>query len=325
LAQRQNEAERPADPKHRSSERNPVIGPRRPQFATAELTVQMQQTPSSLALKYFPNLYEHREIINLVDSGYLTSLYFFEPSHTHGPFLSQSDHSRLQEYHSYNVDVHWVSKLTSKLMTHTMRDGLGYFVLPERLVDFHRSMIFAFYGSSLDLTPEAVDRLGNLLDALIRFWGKNIGILTGGGSGVMGMANKFAKERGILSGANFLDITDQEMNKYVDFCQVFQSTCRHSRQKWFEITSFPIFNIGGIGTLEELGITLCNMKLSIADPVPIIMFDTEGDGRFWVNLVKQVHIMVQEGRAPGWIKDRLVMTNDPAEVIDAYRRYLHLF
>lgn len=297
----------------------------RPLFMTSKLKSELQKSPSSLALKYFPNLYEHREIINLVNSGHLTSLYFFEPSHHHGPFLSQSDHSRLQEYHSYNVDVHWVSSLTARLMMHTMRDGLGYFVLPERLVDFHRSMIFAFYGSSLDLTSAAVDRLGGLLDALRRFWGKNIGILTGGGSGVMGMANKFAKERGILSGANFLDITDQAMNKYIDFCQVFQSTCRHSRQKWFEITSFPIFNVGGIGTLEELGITLCNMKLSIADPVPIILFDTEGDGKYWVNIIKQIHVMVQQGRAPGWIKDRLVITNDPEEVIGAYRRYLQLF
>lgn len=196
------------------------------------------------------------------------ALYFFEASCEHGPFLSDQDHARLSEYEAFGVDVYWVSGLNGRLMVHTMRDGKGYFVVPERLADFHKSMLFAFYGSNKVLSEKGNQRLGALMDALIRFWGKRIGIVTGGDSGVMQQANTMARERGILSGANFLDITDQPMTTDVDFCQVFQSTCRHSRQKWFEIASFPIFNVGGLGSLEELGITLCNMKLSISDPVP---------------------------------------------------------
>ena len=92
----------------------------------------------------------------------------------------------------------------------------------------------------------------------------------------MERANTLARSRGILSGANFLDITDQSMTTDVDFCQVFQAKCRHSRQKWFEIASFPIFNVGGIGTLEEIGITLCNMKLSILEPGPHRVFRHRG-------------------------------------------------
>jgi len=206
-----------------------------------------------------------------------------------------------------------------------MRDGKGYFVTPERLADFHKSMLFAFYGSNKVLSDSGNRRLGALMDALIRFWGKHIGIVTGGGSGVMEMANSMARDRGILSGANFLDITDQPMTTDVDFCQVFQSACRHSRQKWFEIASFPIFNVGGLGSLEELGITLCNMKLAISDPVPVILFDTETRGAYWTGIRHQIDEMVRLGRAPEWIQDHLVMTDDPEVVIDAYRRKLHLF
>jgi predicted Rossmann-fold nucleotide-binding protein len=276
-------------------------------------------------LKFFPNVLEHRDIINAAAAGKIESLYFFEASCEHGPFLSQEDHSRLQEYHAFGLNVYWICGLNRRLMVHTVRDGKGYFVVPERLAEFHKSMLFAFYGSTLALTESGKQRLGSLLDALVGFWGQNIGIVTGGGSGVMEVANTMARDRGILSGANFLDITDQPMTTDVDFCQVFQSTCRHSRQKWFEIASFPIFNVGGLGSLEELGITLCNMKLSIMEPVPVVLFDTEGNQGFWDGMRRQITTMVARGRAPEWITDRLIITDDPQKVIHAYRKQLQLF
>jgi predicted Rossmann-fold nucleotide-binding protein len=294
-------------------------------YATSRIENALDRIPAVLIMKYFPNIIEHRDIINLTCEGKLKALYFYEPSCEHGPFLSQQDHHRLEEYHAFGLEVFWVSGLNDRLMKHTMRDGMGYFVTPERYADFHKSMLFAFYGSNQKLSPKGEAKLGELLEALIEFWGRRIGIVTGGGSGVMEQANTLARERGILSGANFLDITDQSMTTDVDFCQVFQATCRHSRQKWFEIASFPIFNIGGLGSLEELGITLCNMKLSILDPVPVILFDTEGGGEFWNGIDDQINEMVRRGRAPAWIKDSIVITDNPKTVTDVYRQRLQLF
>lgn len=294
-------------------------------YATSRIEQAVQKSPAVLALKYFPNMVEHRDIMNLAAEGGIKAIYFYEASCDHGPFLSQEDHLRLQEYHAFGVDVYWASELNQQVMVHTIRDGKGYFVVPRRLADFHKSMLFAFYGSALVLTSEGVERLGRLMDALVDFWGHGIGIVTGGGSGVMEVANTLARERGILSGANFLDITDQPMTTDVDFCQVFQSTCRHSRQKWFEIASFPIFNVGGLGSLEELGITLCNMKLSIMERVPVILFDTENNRGFWDGMRRQIATMVRYNRAPDWIMDHVVITDDPEEVTAAYRRQLQLF
>jgi predicted Rossmann-fold nucleotide-binding protein len=100
---------------------------------------------------------------------------------------------------------------------------------------------------------------------------------------------------------------------------------RRIPRQWFEVASFPIFNVGGLGSLEELGITLCNMKLSISEQVPIILFDTETGGAYWNDAKNQIEHMVRLGRAPAWIKKNLIMTDDPAVVIDAYRSRLHLF
>jgi predicted Rossmann-fold nucleotide-binding protein len=294
-------------------------------YATGRLSGALGARPAALAAHYFPNLLEHRDLVDLTCRGKVDRLYFLEPSNEHGPFLSQMDHNRLQEYHAFGLDVYWVCGLNRRLMVHTMRDRMGYFVAVDRLADFHRSMLFAFYGSNQTLSRAGENRLGDLLDALIGFWGKTIGIVTGGGSGVMEQANLLARHRGILSGANFLEITDQSMTTDVDFCQVFQSTCRHSRQKWFEIASFPIFNVGGLGSLEEVGITLCNMKLAISEPVPVILFDTEGGSGFWNGLERQVAEMVRRGKAPAWAADNLVITDDPMTVIRTYRERLQLF
>jgi hypothetical protein len=293
-------------------------------YAISKIPFSKTDTPKPLVLKYFPNIQEHHDIIDTVYKGHIESLYFFEPSYEHGPFLSQQDHHRLQEYFALGLNVYWISSLNNRVMMYTERDGMGYFVIPEKITAFHKSMLFAFYGSNKVLSENGNRRLENLIQQLIGFWGKNIGFVTGGGSGVMEKANVLARENGILSGANYLEITDQALISDVDFCQIFQSSCRHSRQKWFEVTSFPIFNVGGLGTLEELGITLCNMKLSIMERVPLVLFDTEESG-YWKGAEAQIKSMVQGNRAPAWAVDNLVITSDPKVVIDAYRNMLRLF
>ena len=293
-------------------------------YAITKISSPREKKPAPLVLKYFPNIQEHHDIIDSVYKDQIDSLYFFEPSFEHGPFLSQQDHNRLQEYFALGLNVYWISALNNRLMMYTERDGMGYFVIPEKLTAFHKSMLFAFYGSNKILSDQGNKRLEDLIQGLIGFWGKNIGFVTGGGSGVMEMANVLARENGILSGANYLEITDQPLITNVDFCQIFQSSCRHSRQKWFEVTSFPIFNVGGLGTLEELGITLCNMKLSIMEQVPLVLFDTEQSG-YWNGVETQIRAMVQGNRAPAWSEENLVITSDPDVVIEAYRKQLRLF
>ena len=293
-------------------------------YGTSSIDKYNGKSPLILVLEYFPNLIEHYDIISHARKEKIKAIYFFKPSYEHGPFLSERDHLRIQEYETLGVNVFWVSELNNSVMLNVIRDGKSYFVKPEKIPEFNHCMLFAFYGSNMELSEQGTQRLKFLMSELKNFWGKNIGIVTGGGSGVMDAANTIAHNLGILSGANFLEITDQSMSTDIDFCQVFQATCRHSRQKWFEVTSFPIFNVGGLGTLEEIGITLCNMKLSISDPVPIIFFDTEGDGSYWTGVRNQILDMIELGRTPDWVKDYLVITNDPGEVINAYREKLHL-
>jgi predicted Rossmann-fold nucleotide-binding protein len=76
----------------------------------------------------------------------------------------------------------------------------------------------------------------------------------------------------------FLELEAQPPELGVDFFNTFQESSRHFRQKWFEAADFCVFNVGGVGTLEEVGIEMCNLKLGIRPRVPYVFFNA----RFWL-------------------------------------------
>ncbi|HYN76836.1 MAG TPA: LOG family protein, partial [Lamprocystis sp. (in: g-proteobacteria)] len=117
---------------------------------------------------------------------------------------------------------------------------------------------------------------------------------------------------------------DQETNKSADFYQTFQARSRQSRQRWFEIASFHIFLIGGVGTLEEIGLTLTDMKLGVIEASPVVFLDSAGGDFYWDGLRTQFTRMVQEGRMPQAVYDNCLMTADVNEVQRFYKKTLRL-
>jgi hypothetical protein len=59
--------------------------------------------------------------------------------------------------------------------------------------------------------------------------------------------------------------------------------------------------------------------------VPIVLFDTEGLREFWSGMRQQIATMVRYQRAPKWIEDYVVITDDPQVVTEVYRKQLNLF
>ena len=72
--------------------------------------------------------------------------------------------------------------------------------------------------------------------------------------------------------------------------------------------------------LEEVGIEMCNLKLGIRPRVPYVFFNA----RFWTDLKKQIHHMIATRRAPAWMADYVLFTDDPDEVVAFYRRKLQV-
>ncbi len=82
--------------------------------------------------------------------------------------------------------------------------------------------------------------------------------------------------------------------------------------------------MGGVGTLEEVGLTLTDMKLGVIELSPLVFFGMHGDKAYWDDLRRQFEVMVEEKRAPEWLLTHSLMTDDPDEVVAFYKRRLTL-
>jgi predicted Rossmann-fold nucleotide-binding protein len=274
----------------------------------------------TLIIDYFPDLLEHIELITRIGDVKLKRLVFRKASRTHGYFLSSNAHARLDTFDAIGIQIYWYDEVTKDLYIHTYKKEHGFFVREENARKFQETTILAFYGSAVGIDQADSARITRLVEQLTGFIGPNVGVLTGGGGGVMRLATDQARDKGALTGACFLELEAQPPELGVDFFNTFQESSRHFRQKWFEAADFCIFNVGGVGTLEEIGIEMCNLKLGIRPRVPYVFFNA----KFWGDLRRQVREMIRTGRAPAWIGDYILFTDDPDEVVAFYRKKLQV-
>ena len=274
----------------------------------------------TLIIDYFPDLLEHIELITRIGDVKLRRIIFRRASRTHGYFLSSNAHARLDTFHAIGIQVYWYDDVTKDLYVHTYKKEHGFFVREEMARKFQETTILAFYGSAVGIEQADTERITRLVGQLTGFIGPNVGVLTGGGGGVMRLATDQARSQGALTGACFLELEAQPPELGVDFFNTFQESSRHFRQKWFEAADFCIFNVGGVGTLEEIGIEMCNLKLGIRPRVPYVFFNA----KFWGDLRRQVRTMINTKRAPAWMADYLLFTDDPDEVVRFYRKTLQV-
>jgi predicted Rossmann-fold nucleotide-binding protein len=274
----------------------------------------------TLLIDFFPNLLEYIELLSRSSHLKLRRLIFRKPSRSHGFFLSAPAHARLDTFEAMGLQVYWLNDAMNDLYLHSYKKGHGFFIREELVKRFNEATILAFYGSAVGLDDEQTKRISGLIDKLSTFIGSNVGVLTGGGGGVMRLATDQARSKGALTGACFLELEAQPPELGVDFFNTFQENSRHFRQKWFEAADFCIFNVGGVGTLEEIGIEMCNLKLGIRPRVPYVFFDSE----FFKDLRRQIKHMIATKRAPAWLNDYILFSDNPDEVLAFYRRVLQV-
>lgn len=287
-------------------------------------TALLGDTPGVHLLRYFPNLHEHADLLERMRHGLVRAIVFDNASFEHRFYLSARDHSRLSDYAELGVDIYWVNRELQHLVKYVMRGTRGYFCEIDEIERFLSSIVVAVYGSSRPLGSSEEERLRELLGMLQTFFGGRLAVITGGGPGAMRAAAAIGKELDMLVGASFLEIEDQRRNALANFYQVFQESSRHIRQRWFDIASFNLFLVGGVGTLEEIGLTLTDMKLGLCEQTPLVFMGGEEGAGYWERLREQLARMVQAQRAPAQLLDNMLVTTRPQEVVPFYRRVLSI-
>jgi len=293
-------------------------------FGTSRLGALLEGSHNTLVLGTFPNFVEHLQICQAGLTERIDTLVFRRASFEHGPFLSARDHARLADYNSLGLDVYWCNDERRHVAKHIYRGHRGFFTRPEDVHRLLNALLFACYGSAKPLPERQLSRLKELIEGLRAMFGENTGLMTGGGPGAMQQVTDLGQDLGMVVGANFIETIDQETNQSADFYQTFQDNNRHNRQRWFEIAAFQIFCIGGVGTLEEIGLTLTDMKLGVVELAPLVFFGTTGGEPYWRQLGRQLEQLADNGRGPAWLKSDSVYSDDPAEVLAFYRAVLQL-
>jgi hypothetical protein len=279
---------------------------------------------ATVLMEYFPNHIEHLVLCMAAVDRRIARLVFRSASFEHGPFLSARDHGRLADYEAFGVEVGWFNEIFEETALHVYRGQRGFFVPFRSIEAFKSSLVFAIYGSTLPLPEQEFLALRNLLEKLQRLFGDQVAFLTGGGPGAMRQAADVAESLRLLVGSNYLEVVDQELQHSVDFYQTFQQTARHFRQRWFEIASFHLFCIGGVGTMEEIGLTLTDMKLGVIERGPLVFFGSVENRLYWEDLIKQLDRIAISGRGPAWLRTNVLITDNPDEVIAFYERILEI-
>lgn len=299
----------------------PVGGP---WFGTQILDRLEDGARATLLLGYFPNLVEHTQICTAALAGKIRRLVFRRASYEHGGFFSARDHGRLADYEALGIEVFWCNDARRHVATHVFRGLRGFFLEPATVERFRSALIFAVYGSSKPLAAPQLAKMRALFEQLRALFGEDIAIMTGGGPGAMQQATDIAHEMGVLVGASFIETVDQATNQSAGFYQTFQGRSRQSRQRWFEVASFHLFFMGGVGTLEEVGLTLTDMKLGVIEHSPVVFFGHHEGEPYWKHQLEQFGTMVRAGRAPPWLLQNLLATDEAADIPRFYKRILEL-
>ena len=158
---------------------------------------------------------------------------------------------------------------------------------------------FAFYGSH---TKEADNQLTiDLINKLALKFGREMGIVHGGGPGLMKEANDLAREHNIMSVGIAIDLEGEHQFSLTtcDGLIKYREGLRLARQDHLQkLSNLPIINTGGYGSAEELAITITSMKLHENPLAPVILLDPDN---LWAHMQAQITQIAASNYGPQFI------------------------
>lgn len=292
-----------------------------------------------LLTRFFPSPIMKRMLLSEQVSRCLKGIYFRHPSHSHGDFFSNEDRALLNDLHKFGMPVFWVDERSNQVLQYIQKPHreTGLFVPLHHIDLFLKSTVFGVYGSNLIVGPFEAE-LNELLLGILNMResvthpllskGTPLALVTGGGPGAMELANRVAKELGILSCANIADfrlknggaVNEQEQNPFVEAKMTYRLKELVERQAEFNL-DFPIFVSGGIGTDFEFCLEEVRRKVGCVFPTPVILF---GDVEYWKNKISyryQCNLAAGTIKGSEWISGCIFCIQTAQQGLEVYRRF----
>ncbi|MFO8007533.1 MAG: TIGR00730 family Rossman fold protein [Candidatus Brocadiia bacterium] len=149
---------------------------------------------------------------------------------------------------------------------------------------------------------------------------RDIAVITGGGKGLMGAANRGAQEGGGLSvGLNIELPQEQEPNEYLDLMLEFHYFFVRKVMFLKYSVGFILFP-GGYGTMDELFEALTLVQTERNPNFGVVLFGSE----YWRDLIGWVEsTMAERGYISPEDRNLFELTDDPERAVELVIRQLH--
>ncbi len=292
--------------------------------------------------KYFPptilkSLLLHKNVRHQVKG-----IYFKEPSKKYEKYFSHEDRQLLLDLAKAGIEIFWVNEEFDLLLIYALRsDGnSGMFIPIDMQTQFNNAVFFGIYGSRFQLDTAALSSIKEIFSGLLKLQEKSThpefnkshfpAIVTGGGPGIMELANKTAKELNILSLANVVNFSKQHesgkkidlepINPFIQGIMTYRIEQIVVRQNEFQL-DFPIFFPGGIGTDFEFALEALLLQVRAKKPRPIILF---GKKSYWKSKITHTfkkNLEIGSIIGTEWITQYLFQANTVEDVLKIYKQY----
>ncbi|WP_201456732.1 LOG family protein [Chlamydia sp. 17-3921] len=287
--------------------------------------------------RYFPSSWLKGMFLSYYVADSLKRIYFQFPSYSHGIYFSQRDRSFLLDLDLSGISVFWVDLNSRSVLQYIKRRNkdVGMFVPPHQIEKFQKAYFIGIHGSSI-LFGNSEQLLRELLQGIQALSQKyrlpnlpenaSLAIMTGGGTGVMTLSNRIAKELSLLSCGNLASIEytselAESTNSYVEAKMTYRLDSLFERQADFHV-DLAIFLLGGVGTDFELALELVSLKTKKKAPVPVFLIGPED---YWTEKISSLYkINIAGGTIQGseWIYNCLFCISSAEAGIRVFHDYL---
>ncbi|MFZ4772619.1 MAG: hypothetical protein ACOYK9_01340 [Chlamydiia bacterium] len=258
-------------------------------------------------------------------------IYFLNPSKKTPGYFSHGDRSFLLDLNAYGIEVFWFDRFSQKLLQfcERVRDYTGIFLPPQRIEEYHKALTIGIYGSSCvskDIEPDIRTILLGLeafklqVDHPLLSPSKPLALSTGGGPGVMGIANKVAYDLGILSIAHLCNFSFEPMNPFLDGKMTYRIEKMIERQAEF-LVKLPIFFIGGYGSDLELALEVVGRQVGSYEITPILLF---GEPDYWEQKITSRFVLNSKTgtlRGTEFLSNCLIQVSSGEEALKVYKEF----